>query len=230
VSHPPNACAGPFGALYDAYIERERISGTVGRLIWGIDVRPFYASFGVIREAPAGATILDVPCGGGVALRALAPGQDVRYVAADLAESMLARVRRRAAERRLRQVEVVAADMCALPFEDAMADVGLSYSGLHCVPDPERAVHEIARCLRPGGRLVGTTFLAGGARRQRFLFELGRRRGHPMPTFSADDLCGWLSDAGIDEPAVSSESGFVVFDGIKHSAQKDGGPRTGPSV
>jgi SAM-dependent methyltransferase len=230
VDHSPNVCAGPFGALYDAYIERERISRPVGKLIWGIDTRPFYASFKVIGEVPAGATILDVPCGGGVALRALTPEQDVRYVAADLAVPMLARVRRRVATRGLHQVDVVAADMCALPFENAMADLCLSYSGLHCVPDPERAVHEVARCLKPGGRLVGTTFLAGGARRQRLLFELGRRRGHPMPTFDADELRGWLSDAGIDSPEVDSDTGFVLFGGLKRSAPHDGGPRPGPSV
>lgn len=215
---PPNVCAGPFGAFYDAYIQREWLSHPLGKLIWGIDTRPFYGSFRAVREVPAGGTILDVPCGGGVALRALAPEQDVRYVAADLAERMLARVRCRVAERGLRQVEVVQADICALPFEDAMADLCLSYSGLHCVTDPERAVHETVRCLKSGGRLVGTTFLAGGTRRQRFLFELGRRRGHPMPTFGADELRGWLTDAGIEAPGVASGSGFVLFEGRKRTS------------
>lgn len=79
VSDPRNVCAGPFGTAYDAYIERERISRPIGKLIWGIDTGPFYASFQAVRKAPTGGTILDVPCGGGVALRALAPNQDVRY-------------------------------------------------------------------------------------------------------------------------------------------------------
>ncbi len=217
MAQPRNVCAGPFGAAYDAYIEREPVSRMVGKLIWGIDTRPFYASFEAVGAVPAGGTILDVPCGGGVALRALTPEQDVRYVAADLAEPMLARARRRAAARGLSQVEAVVADVCALPFDDAMADLCLSYSGLHCVTDPERAVQETVRCLKPGGRLVGTTFLAGGTRRQRFLFELGRRRGDPMPAFGADELCGWLSDAGIEAPEVTSDSGFVVFEGYKRA-------------
>jgi len=218
VAGPPNVCAGPFGAFYDAYIEREWLSRPLGRLIWGIDTGPFYASFQAVREVPAGGTILDVPCGGGVTLRALEPKQDVRYVAADLAEAMLARVRRRVAERGLPQVEVVSADMCALPFDDAMADLCLSYSGLHCVTDPERAVHETVRCLKPGGRLVGTTFLAGGTRRQRFLFEIGRRQGHPMPTFGADELRRWLTDAGIESLEIGSDRGFVLFEGRKRTS------------
>lgn len=211
----PNVCAGPFGALYDAYIERERLARPIGRLVWGIDTGPFYDSFEVIRDVPAGGTILDVPCGGGVTFRALTPDQHVRYIAADASDAMLSRASRRAAERGLRQVEVVAADMCALPFEDALADLCLSYSGLHCVTDPERAVHETVRCLKPGGRLVGTTFLAGGTRRKRLLFEFGRRRGHPMPTFDADELARWLSDAGIDAPSVGADGGFVLFGGWK---------------
>jgi SAM-dependent methyltransferase len=215
VAEVPNVCAGPFGAAYDFYIERERISYPLGRLIWGIDTRPFYASFDAIGAVPAGGTILDVPCGGGVALRALQPDQDVRYVAADLDERMLARTRRRATARELPQVETVAADMCALPFENSIADLCLSYSGLHCVPDPERALHEVVRCLKPGGRLVGTTFLSGGTRRQRFLFEIGRRQGHPMPTFGAEALRGWLADAGIDDASVAGERGFVLFAGRK---------------
>lgn len=210
-----NVCAGPFGAAYDFYIERERLSYPIGRLIWGIDTRPFYASFSAIGEVPAGGTVLDVPCGGGVAFRALSPDQDVRYLAGDLSEKMVARARRRAATRGLSQVEVASADMCALPFEDSIADLSLSYSGLHCVPDPERAVHETVRCLKPGGQLVGTTFLVGGTRRQRFLFEMGRRQGHPMPSFGAGELRGWLTAAGIAEPAVGGDGGFVVFSGRK---------------
>lgn len=213
-----NVCAGPFGAAYDFYIEREWLSRPIGKLIWGIDSGPLYESFAAIAEIPPGGTVLDVPCGGGVALRALTPDQDIRYVAGDLDEKMLTRIRRRAAKRGLRQVETVEADMCALPFEDSLADLCLAYSGLHCVHEPERAVREIVRCLKPGGRLVGTTFLAGGTRRKRFLFEMGRRQGNPMPTFDADELRGWLSDAGIEDPEIGPGGAFATFAGHKRSA------------
>ena len=54
-------------------------------------------------------------------------------------------------------------DMSALPLEDRVADLCLSYGGLHCVGDPQAALAEMARCLRPGGRLVGSTFLVQGS-------------------------------------------------------------------
>lgn len=205
-----NVCAGPFGAFYDFYIERPRLMQAIGRAIWGIDASILYASMKPIEEAGAGAVIADVPCGGGVALRALAPDQDVRYLAADLCPKMLRRARRRAAKRSLQQVQVVEADMTDLPFADATVDLFLSFSGLHMIDRPERAVAEIARCLKPGGRLVGTTFLSDGSLRARAIFKAGSYRGHALPPDRAQ-LSGWLEDAGLGKVAIGPEPGFTSF-------------------
>ncbi|HWI94580.1 MAG TPA: class I SAM-dependent methyltransferase [Solirubrobacterales bacterium] len=210
----PNVCAGPFGSFYDFYIERPWLVRLIGRLVWGVDASVLYTSMDSIARVPTGATIADVPCGGGVALRALDPAQDVRYLAADLSPEMLQRAGRRARERSLPQVELVVADMRELPFADGEIDLFLSYSGLHMVPDPGEAVAEIARCLRPGGRLVGTSFFSDCSRRARAIFAAGGRRGHPLPPSRAD-LLGWLATAGFDDPSVGPEAGFAVFSGSK---------------
>lgn len=212
----PNICAGPFGVFYDFYIERPWLMRLIGRVIWGIDASVLYASMKPVSQVADGATILDVPCGGGVAFRALHPGQDVHYVAADLSEKMLSRARRHAKARSLDQIEFLAADMTALPFPDGQASLFLSYSGLHMVSDPELAVNEIARCLKPGGQLVGTTFLAQGPRRARTLFGIGSRSGHPLPP-SREDLRRWLISAGIAEPTIGPQPGFAAFTGRKHT-------------
>ena len=99
-----------------------------------------------IARVPAGATIADVPCGGGVALRALSPEQDFRYLAVDLSPKMLMRAERRAQARSL-QIELLEADMTDLPLADEEVDLFLSYSGLHMVPNPGEAVAEIARSV-----------------------------------------------------------------------------------
>ena len=205
----PNVCAGPFGAAYDFYIERPWLMRFVGRALWGIDASVLYASMAPIGEAGVGATIVDVPCGGGVALRALRPGQDVRYVAADLEPRMLERAARRARARGLDQVEVRAADMTGLPFADDEADLFLSYSGLHMIDDPAKAIAEIARCLKPGGKLLGTTFFDDGCRRARAAFKLGSYRGHAVPP-SREELRGWLA-AGFEDPVIGPEPGFAAF-------------------
>jgi ubiquinone/menaquinone biosynthesis C-methylase UbiE len=212
VGRTPNICAGPFGALYDFYIERPRLMQVIGRTLWGIDTSVLYNSMDQLAEIGDGNTVLDVPCGGGVAFRALSSERDVRYVAIDIDERMLARARERALRRGLSRVEFAAGDMLALPFDDGEADLVLSYSGLHMVSDPERAVRELTRCLKPGGHLVGTTFLAGGTRRARALLGIGARRGHPWPP-AREDLVHWLTDAGIADAQVGPQPGFAAFSG-----------------
>jgi ubiquinone/menaquinone biosynthesis C-methylase UbiE len=212
----PNICAGPFGALYDFYVEREGLMSTIGKAVWGVEVSGLYTSMEPIARVGGGATILDVPCGGGVAFRALAPGQDVHYLAGDVSEKMLARAERRARARSLEQIEFTIADMTSLPFATAQADLFLSYSGLHMIDDPRSAVQEIGRCLKPGGELVGSTFLAEGSRRHRALFAIGARRGHALPPRLAD-LRRWLQEAGIVSVVVEPEQGFAVFRGRKQA-------------
>jgi ubiquinone/menaquinone biosynthesis C-methylase UbiE len=209
-----NACAGPFGAIYDVYVERPWMMNAICRLIWGIDASVLYSSMDPIGRLPAGSTVLDVPSGGGVAMRALSPDQDIRYVAVDLSEKMLSRARKRASRRSLGQVEFLAADMTSLPFQDGVADLFLSFSGLHMVPNPDRAIAEIARCLRPGGRVIGTTFLSDVSRRARALFAIGARSGHATPP-DRSDLRRWLESSGLGEVTIGAERGFVAFGGTR---------------
>lgn len=210
----PNPCAGPFGVFYDFYIERPWLTQLIGRAIWGVDSSLLYASMEPIARASAGATIVDVPCGGGVAFRALSPGQDVRYLAVDLCPKMLRRAERRARARSLKQVELLEADMTALPLADGEVDLFLSYSGLHMVPDPQKAVAEMARCLKPGGRLVGTTFLSDASRRARALFKAGSYSGQPLPP-RRGDLRAWLVAAGFERSTIGPQAGFAAFEGHK---------------
>jgi SAM-dependent methyltransferase len=209
-----NVCAGPFGAFYDFYIERPRLMQAVGRAIWGIDASILYASMKPTSGVGAGAVIADVPCGGGVAFRALSPDQDVRYVAVDLDPKMLRRARRRAERRSLRQVELLQADMCELPLADGEVDLFLSFSGLHMISEAERAVAEISRCLKPGGTLVGTTFLSDSSRRAGAIFKAGSYRGHALPP-DRHRVSDWLESAGLVEVKLGPQRGFTSFEAKK---------------
>jgi SAM-dependent methyltransferase len=210
-----NVCAGPFGAVYDVYIERPWLAQLVGRLAWGVDIAPLYRSMAAIAELPDGATVLDVPCGGGVALRALRPGQSVRWIGVDVEPKMLARFARRARERGLGDgaLELLEADMRALPLPDACADMCLAYSGLHMVDDARQAVAELVRCLKPGGELLGATFVAEGSRRQRALLGHGVRTGQNGPLVAAAELRRVLEDAGIADVEIAPERGLAIFRG-----------------
>jgi ubiquinone/menaquinone biosynthesis C-methylase UbiE len=202
-----NVCAGPFGAVYDFYIERPWLARLVLRAMWGVDPRPFYRSLSRVAELPDGATVLDVPCGGGVALRGLRPGQGVRWVAVDIEPAMLDRARRRAAQHPSADVQLIEGDMYRLPLEDGTVDLCLSYGGLHCVARPQAALAEMARCLRPGAHLLGSTFLAQGSHRQRLLL----RNEDFGSTGSAKDLRDWLQAAGFTDVSIDREDGLPVF-------------------
>jgi SAM-dependent methyltransferase len=202
-----NVCAGPFGAVYDFYIERPRLARALLGLMWGVDPRPFYASLGAVGELPEGATVLDVPCGGGVALRGLRAGQRAQWIGVDSEPAMIERARRRLARHPSVDARLLRADMRELPTEDSSVDLCLSYGGLHCVADPQAALAEMARCLRPGGRLVGSTFLSAGTRRQRLLL----RNDDFGSVGSAADLRAWLTAAGFVHIDVDRDDGLAVF-------------------
>jgi SAM-dependent methyltransferase len=206
-----NICAGPFGAVYDFYIERPHLARAVLGAMWGVDPRPFYRSLNAVGELPDGATILDVPCGGGVALRGVRPNQHLRWIGVDLEPAMLRRAEHRATHLPHVESQFIKADMTSLPLDGSSADLCLSYGGLHCVANPVAALSEMNRCLRPGGRLLGSTFLADGSRRQRLLL----RNDEFGVTGSAADLRRWLLESGLTDVSLDRENGLVVFGAVR---------------
>ncbi len=100
----------------------------------------------------AGQRLLDVGCGLGDAALALALdlGSDGELVGIDGSEVMLAEARARAASATCR-VRFAVGDAGALDEPDASFDAVRSERVLQWVPDPDRAVAEMARVLRPGG-------------------------------------------------------------------------------
>ena len=99
----------------------------------------------VVRE---GDRVLDACCGtGDLALAALAAGG--RVTGLDFSEAMLERARRKSAE-----IDWVAGDLLALPFPDGSFDAATVGFGVRNVADLERALVELGRVLRPGGRLA----------------------------------------------------------------------------
>lgn len=208
--------ASAFGAVYSAYMERPRLSRALGRVFWGGDTTAYYESMSAIGEAAEGTTIVDCPCGAGPAFRALDPGREVRYVAADLSPAMLRRARERAARRGLGRVEFVESKAEELPLADASADLFLSFWGLHCFPDPAAAVAEAGRVLKPGGRLVGASFVRGSSLRQRLL--LRPHRGDFGPIGTEADLFGWFSAGGLELIGKRRSGLYMFFEARRTSA------------
>jgi SAM-dependent methyltransferase len=108
----------------------------------------------VSRVAPRATDhVLDVGTGAGHTALAFAP-HVTKVVALDLTPSMLDEVRRNAAARGLSNVEVEQGEAESLPFADGSFDIVSCRLTTHHFPELPRAVGEMARVLRAGGRLV----------------------------------------------------------------------------
>jgi SAM-dependent methyltransferase len=112
---------------------------------------------GALALAP-GESVLDVGCGAGAstlaAAAAVGPGGRVRGV--DLSAPLLEVAQARVAE--MPQVELVHADASTTPYPPATFDAITSRFGMMLFPAPEAAFAHLAGALKPGGRLVFTTW------------------------------------------------------------------------
>ena len=208
----------PWASVYDFFVERESLARVAGRVAFNTDTRLLYETIDSVGELPSGSAVLDIPVGGGVALRGLRPGQGLRYVAADIAPEMLERTRKVAAERGLEdQVELREADVERLPFETGEFDLVLSFAGLHCFPDPRAAVLEIARVLKDGGKFTGSVFLTDRGLRYKPAIWGGRAAGVMGPSGSRADLDGWLREAGLRRVRIELSGAIAYFTGTKPS-------------
>ena len=107
-----------------------------------------------IAQTAKGAVVLDVGCGAGtdLLLAARRVGPSGRAIGVDMTDAMRQRAIAGALECALVNVDVREGDATHLPVDDSSIDVVISNGVLNLVPDKERAITEIARVLKPGGR------------------------------------------------------------------------------
>lgn len=207
-----------WASIYDWTVEHPRLGGALWRFGLGSDLGELHRATDEIGRQPAGASILDIPCGGGVALRGLRPGQGVRYVAADISQAMLDRTMHAAGVRGV-EVEPVIADVGALQFDDGEFDLVLSFTGLHCFPNPEKAVHELARVARPGGVLSGSALLKSHSLRAIPLMVAGRLMDLLGPGVTADELPAWLNEAGFTDIVIRQSGPMAYFRAVRRDPE-----------
>jgi len=102
-----------------------------------------------------GKEVLELATGPGLLAKRIAPVTK-RMLATDYSAGMIAEAKKGACPKNLR-FEV--ADALSLPYADASFDAVIIVNALHLLPEPERALREIARVLRPDGILIAPNFV-----------------------------------------------------------------------
>jgi len=135
------------------------------------------APIGHLRLVP-GETVLDLGSGAGIDafLAARAVGPEGRVIGVDMTPEMLERARAAARREGFPQVEFRAGRLEALPVEDASVDAVTSNCVINLVPDKPAVFREIARVLKPGGRMVVSDIVLD----------------RPLPAPLAQDLLAWV--------------------------------------
>ncbi|MBS41824.1 MAG: ubiquinone biosynthesis protein [Nocardioides sp.] len=199
-----------WGVVYDATVEHPRLGRPLWRLGVGADLDRLHRAVRAVGSLPDGGRVLDVPCGGGIGLRGLRTDQEVDYLAADLSPVMLARTGR-VAERLgvADRVRLLRADVAHLPLPDDHVDLVLSFTGLHCFPDPVAAVHEMARVLRPGGMLSLSTLVEDSGPRYLPLRVVGRAAGLLGPGITQQALARELDGVGLHDVRLVRDGAMV---------------------
>jgi len=108
-----------------------------------------------------GGRILEVGVGTGISLPGYARGTKLYGI--DISDKILDKARERVKAQKLANVEAIEVmDAEALTFEPASFDSVVAQYVITAVPNPERALDEFARVVRPGGEIIITTRLGAG--------------------------------------------------------------------
>ncbi len=152
VRAPGSSRTDPGGILIDQVGAYDRVTGVL--------FAPFFESISadIVTTVTPGARILEIGCGPGhlAGLIAAVNGFDVTGL--DLDPAMIERARSNALGRSSGDsgpsADFLVGDVAALPFEPESFDLVVSTFSLHHWADPGAGIDEIARVLRPGGRVL----------------------------------------------------------------------------
>lgn len=175
-----------------------------------------------------GMRVLDIAAGTGTSSAAVA-AHGAHVTAADFSEGMLSEGRKRHADNPL--IEFIHADATALPFADDSFDAATISYGLRNVNDPKKAIAEMVRVVKPGGRIVIAEFSRPSSEAMNWAYKKYNR--HVLPRVAGlinrtaaeaykylnesieewpaqEELARWLRDASLEHVAYRNLTGGIV--------------------
>jgi ubiquinone/menaquinone biosynthesis C-methylase UbiE len=135
-------------------------------------------------------TVGDLGCGTGQMTAALAPFV-ARVLAVDASAAMLQSAKKRL--QAFNNVELRRGELEALPIDDGRLDAATLALVLHHLPEPERALQDVARVLKPGGRVLIVDMLPHDRESYR------QQMGHVWLGFSDEHVRRILTESGFEQ-------------------------------
>ena len=178
---------------------------------------PAEADLGLGCGAPIGAlalepgeTVLDLGSGGGLdaLLAAREVGPTGRVIGVDMTPEMIERARRAAAA--FPQVEFREGRLESLPVDDASVDAVTSNCVINLVPDKPRVFREVARVLRPGGRMVVSDIIVERALPEAVTRDLVAYAGCLAGALTRADYVRAIEEAGLGPIEVLKDFDYLA--------------------
>jgi len=159
-----------------------------------------------------GETVLDLGSGGGIdcflAAGEVGPGGHV--IGVDMTPAMLERARANRVRVGAANVEFRLGEIEHLPVADASVDVVISNCVVNLSPDKLQVLREVARVLRPGGRLVVSDLVLTRELSPELRRSVDQVVGCVAGALVRDDYLGVIRDAGFDDVRLVEERGYAV--------------------
>jgi ubiquinone/menaquinone biosynthesis C-methylase UbiE len=157
-----------------------------------------------VADLREGETVLDLGSGGGidVLLSARRVGPSGKAYGLDMTDEMLELARRNAHEAGAANVEFLKGEMEAIPLPDASVDVVISNCVVNLSADKPRVLREVARVLRPGGRVGISDVVADAEMDEATRHDMRQWTGCIAGALTRDQYERHLAAAGLEEIEV----------------------------
>jgi ubiquinone/menaquinone biosynthesis C-methylase UbiE len=217
IAEGPTACCGSAGGGCCPSVAG--LSVGLGYNPVDLDLLPKGADLGLGCGAPLehlalrpGETVVDLGSGAGIdallAAKAVAPSG--RVIGVDMTPQMVARARANATTAGLTNVEFREGRLEALPVADATIDAVTSNCVINLVPDKAAVFAEIARVLKPGGRLSVSDVLLDGELPEAIATDVLAWVGCVAGAVDREVYFAMLRAAGLDEIEIVRDADFLA--------------------
>lgn len=146
---------------YDEFLSAKSLKAKLFcRVVWGF--KDFSHEINLLNSISDDfdGNLLDVPVGSGLfTCNKYSRLKKAKITCVDYSPNMLAKASKVFKDASINNVKLIQGDVANMQLESNSFDVVLSMNGFHVFPDKEAAFREILRVLKPGGRLIGCSYI-----------------------------------------------------------------------